>query len=93
VARELRGAVVVLTGASSGIGRATALMLAGIVHLIGMHLTLRSARCLAHENGTYELLAAEHHKLDLGIELNRTSIAADTGDARTIPIEGRDRYT
>jgi len=38
----------------------------GIVHLIGMHLTLRSARRLAHENGTYTLLAAEHHKLGLG---------------------------
>jgi hypothetical protein len=31
-----------------------------------MHLTLRSARRRAHENGTYELLAAEHHKLGLG---------------------------
>jgi hypothetical protein len=38
----------------------------GIVHLIGMHLTLRSARRLAHENGTYTLLAAEHDKLGLG---------------------------
>jgi hypothetical protein len=38
----------------------------GIVHLLGMHLTLRSARRLAHENGTYELLATEHDKLGLG---------------------------
>ncbi len=38
----------------------------GIVHLIGMHLTLRSARRLAHENGTYTLLVAEHDKLGLG---------------------------
>jgi len=38
----------------------------GIVHLIGMHLTLRSARRLAHENGTYALIAAEHAELGLG---------------------------
>lgn len=38
----------------------------GIVHLIGMHLTLRSARRLPHDNGTYTLLAAEHHQLGLG---------------------------
>ena len=40
----------------------------GIVHLIGIHLTLRTARRLAHENGTYALLAAEHAELGLGIK-------------------------
>ena len=40
----------------------------GVVHLIGIHLTLRTARRLAHENGTYALLAAEHAELGLGIK-------------------------
>ena len=37
----------------------------GVIHLISMHLTLRTARRLAHENGSYTLLAAEHAKLKL----------------------------
>jgi hypothetical protein len=37
----------------------------GIVHLIGMYFTLRTARRLAHENGSYAILAAEHATLGL----------------------------
>jgi len=37
----------------------------GIVHLIGMYFTLRTARRLAHENGSYAILEAEHTSLGL----------------------------
>lgn len=37
----------------------------GFVHLIGMHLTLRTACRLAHENGSYAVLEAEHTALGL----------------------------
>jgi len=37
----------------------------GFRHLIGMHLTLRTAGRVAHTNGSYDILKAEHATLGL----------------------------